>query len=228
MPRKSKAEVPKKGRAKSTKVDTHADTHAEPLAEPHAEEPLEEPHATRVEPLADTQAEPLEEKPLVDTKKSRAVPTRESVEKEFDDLIAVIDGEISNLKGEKCKGTPFLRTVNRTLKTLKKHALRATAKPKRVVKRNNANSGFNKPVPISRELAKFAGWKPDELKSRVDVTKYICNYIKTKNLQNPDNRRQIMVDKDSNLKKLLKYDNAKEPLYYYSIQTCLKPHYVKA
>ena len=85
---------------------------------------------------------------------------------------------------------------------------------------------FLKPVKISKELAKFTGWDPAVEKSRVDVTKYICNYIKDNNLQNPTDRRQIQVEKDPKFKKLLEFDSGSGVLTYYSLQTYLKKHFV--
>ena len=91
----------------------------------------------------------------------------------------------------------------------------------------NTNSGFLKPVQISSDMAKFTGWDPNELKSRVQVTKYLCNYIRENNLQNPNDKRQIIPD--NKLSKLIKYDSKKEtePLRYYSLQRFLKPHFMK-
>jgi hypothetical protein len=68
---------------------------------------------------------------------------------------------------------------------------------------------------------------PDDLKSRVDVTKFLCNYIRENNLQNPTDKRQIVPD--AKLSKLIKYDSKKEsePLRYYSLQKFLKPHFMK-
>ena len=76
-------------------------------------------------------------------------------------------------------------------------------------------------------MAKFTGWDKDELRSRVDVTKFLCQYIRENNLQNPKDKRQILAD--SKLQKLLKYDPKKEsdPLTYFKLQSSLKPHFVK-
>ena len=84
-----------------------------------------------------------------------------------------------------------------------------------------------KPVKISVEMAKFTGWDKDELKSRVDVTKYLCQYIRDNNLQNPKDKRQILTD--SKLQKLLRFDPKKEtePLTYFRLQTQLKSHFLK-
>ena len=158
-------------------------------------------------------------------KSTRQVPTRESVEKEFDELLAVIDQEIEKLRGSaaKSKGIKFLRTVSKKARVLKGHALRVS-KQRATTRRNNTNSGFLKPVQISKELAKFTGWNPTELKSRVDVTKSICDYIKKNNLQKPEDKRRILVSRDQNLKKLLKYDQ--DELTYFDLQKCLKGHFL--
>ena len=93
-------------------------------------------------------------------------------------------------------------------------------------RKNNTNSGFLKPVNISKEMIKFTGWDPTELKSRVDVTKFICKYIRENNLQNPEDRRQIIADKK--LAKLLEFDTTVDPkpLTYYRIQTYMKKHFL--
>jgi upstream activation factor subunit UAF30 len=95
---------------------------------------------------------------------------------------------------------------------------------KKPVRRTNTNSGFLKKVPISKEMAKFTGWDSSELKSRVDVTKSLCNYIRENNLQNPKDRRQILPD--VKLTKLLNIKKGDPPLTYYRIQSCIKPHFI--
>ena len=117
-----------------------------------------------------------------------------------------------------------------SLKQLKKDTARAMKQKRKNPNRaKNTSSGFMKPVAISGEMSKFTGWGADELKSRVDVTKYICGYIRDNNLQNPDDRRQIVPDKK--LQALLKLDKKslkEEPLTYYSLQKKIQPHFVAA
>jgi len=62
-----------------------------------------------------------------------------------------------------------------------------------------------------------------EQKSRIDVTKYICNYIKSNNLQNPTDKREILPNLE--LQKLFRIDCSK--IKYYNIQTFLKIHFPK-
>lgn len=163
-------------------------------------------------------------------KKIRVTPTRESVSEGFDELISSVDSQIESLRESQTKsnGIKFLRSLNKRLKTLKNHASRIKQRNSNVKKSNpNSNSGFLKPVKISADMAKFTGWSTNEPKSRVDVTKYLCNYIKEHNLQNPEDKRQIIPD--AKLAKLIKFDSKKEtePLRYYSLQKYLKPHFIK-
>lgn len=168
---------------------------------------------------------------VISTKKTPQ--TKETIMKMFDDLLALIESEVLTLRESenKIKGVKFLRQLSKNIKILKNASSRiiknkrGTVVEKKIV---NTNSGFLKPVRISKEMAKFTGWNADELKSRVDVTKYLCNYIKEKNLQNPKDRRQIIAD--TKLAKLLDYDNKKDtqPLTYFLIQSHLKKHFIKS
>ena len=81
---------------------------------------------------------------------------------------------------------------------------------------------FMKPVKISREMQKFTGMRDDQLVSRVDVTKAICQYVKTNNLQNQSDRRQFTPDE-----KLGKLLGTSEPLTYYNLQKHIQPHFIK-
>lgn len=182
-------------------------------------ESIEEPE------VSDVESSLVEEAPKEN--KKRRVPTKESVLTEFDELIAVVQEEIDRLRESsgKQKGVKFLRSLNKRIKTLRGHSVRVMKQKQKTNRKNNTNSGFLKPVQISKEMAKFTGWDPNELRSRVDVTKYICNYIHENNLQNPDDRRQILADKK--LAKLLEYDSKSDekPLTYYRIQTYMKKHF---
>lgn len=164
----------------------------------------------------------VEESVVVDDAVAEVKP-KENLVDMVDECVKLLEVEIeakpSNLK---------------VLRSLKKKIVALRTKVSRISKKKgttksttpNLNSGFLKPVKISDEMAKFAGWEPDVPKSRVDVTKHICNYIKEHNLQNPEDRRQIKPD--AKLKKLLNFDPAKDDkLTYYKIQTYMKPHFTK-
>lgn len=173
--------------------------------------------------------EKVEETVVENKVKSRSVPTRESCEKEFDDLLELFENKIlENRTSSKGWGVRVLKSLKKEVQQVRAHCLRVM-KQKKVVKRApNENSGFLKPVNISEELSKFTGWDADEKKSRVEVTKFICDYIKENDLQDPEDRRKIKADKK--LQELLGYNPKKDaPLHYYSIQSYLKErgHFIK-
>ena len=177
----------------------------------------EEPELSDVEDVVDDSSNP----------KKRHVPSKESIIEGFDELVAAIDEEIERLResSSKSKGVKFLRSLGKKVKTLRGYSFRVMKQKQKTNRKNNTNSGFLKPVHISNEMAKFTGWSNDDLKSRVDVTKYICKYIRDNNLQNPEDRRQIVADKK--LAKLLDFNPEKDdkPLTYYRIQTYMKKHF---
>lgn len=173
---------------------------------------------TETTPLVVDTSAPTEE---VASELPRLEATRESITAWFDKTIADVEREIKTLRQSKCPGGKFLKSLNKTLKGLKAKSIRVMGKKPK--KRSNVNSGFLKQVAISKEMAKFIGCSSTELKSRVDVTKHICAYIKENNLQNPDDKREILPD--AKLKKLLRVQKGDAPLTYYRVQSKLKPHF---
>lgn len=195
----------------------------EDVVEETVEETVEE-HTSEEDAIADESSSKKEIK-------KRTPPTKESIIAEFDQIISLVESEIDSIRENKnkTKGIKFLRTLNKKLKSLKTQTTRLKQRSSNPKKDSsvNTNSGFLKPVKISNEMAKFTGWDVNELKSRVDVTKYLCNYIRENNLQNPSDKRQIIAD--AKLAKLIKFDPKKEsePLTYYRLQTYLKNHFIK-
>lgn len=178
----------------------------------------EEEEVVAPAPVVDV-VEPTEEAET----KTRVVPTRESVMTEFAELVNVLEAEVSRLRDstDKNSGVKFLRGITRRIKALQTSTARVV-KQKQPSARKNNNSGFLKPVQISDAIAKFTGLHSDQLHSRVEVTKHLCQYIKDKNLQNPADKRQIVADPA--LSKILGYDAKKDdkPLTYYRLQSLLK------
>tara|TARA_B100000123_G_C25718776_1_gene423428 strand:- start:795 stop:1232 length:438 start_codon:yes stop_codon:yes gene_type:complete len=89
--------------------------------------------------------------------------------------------------------------------------------------KNRKPSGFAKPCKISKELSTFMNKNEDELVARTDVTKYLIDYIKKENLQNKDNKKQIIPD--VKLKKLLVIKDNDE-LTYFNIQKFMNKHFI--
>ena len=207
-----------------------------PIQEEVLEEEVEQPKKRTKKvaaPVVKTEEVVVVEEEVVEDdvkEKRKTTPTREGFLQSFDELVSSVEKEIESLRESKSKvkGVKFLRSLNKQIKLLKNQAGRVIKQKSSSGRKNtNTTSGFLKPVKISKEMAKFTGWDESELRSRVDVTKYLCNYIKENDLQNPTDRRQIMAD--PKLSKLLKFDSKKEsePLTYYKLQTYLKSHFIK-
>lgn len=63
--------------------------------------------------------------------------------------------------------------------------------PKAAPAKAKTNSAFMKPMQPSPELAKVVGSEP---LPRSEVTKKVWDHIKKNNLQNPENKREIIAD----------------------------------
>ncbi|KAL4376128.1 hypothetical protein GQ457_02G029700 [Hibiscus cannabinus] len=101
---------------------------------------------------------------------------------------------------------------------------RATSKPlaeKPATPRTTTrSSGIFKVTPVSPALGQFLG-APQA--SRTDAVKQIWNYIKSHNLQNPTNKREIFCDE-----KLKTIFDGKEKVGFLEIGKLLSRHFVKS
>ena len=157
----------------------------------------------------------------------RRTHSRESVLELIDELAASVETEITALRaGERPRGVG-IKALRSTLKRVKlvRTAAGKVMKSRTTTKREpNSQSGFLKPVVLSKEMAAFTGWDQKGLHSRVDVTKHLCNYIKEHDLQNPSDRR--VINADDKLAALLGWDkNSTVDLTYYRMQTQMKNHF---
>ncbi|MBV8522639.1 MAG: hypothetical protein JOY71_11040 [Acetobacteraceae bacterium] len=74
-------------------------------------------------------------------------------------------------------------------------------KTKSKAKENSTSGALQKPLQPSEELAVVVGSAP---LSRAEVVSKVWDYIKSHNLQNPENRREILSD--DNLKRVFGKD----------------------
>jgi chromatin remodeling complex protein RSC6 len=216
-------------------------TKPEPVPEPVKEEKKAAPKPAKAEPVAkpakaSKKAEVKEVEPEEEEhEEEAAAPKRRrevnatSVEAEFDALLEMLKENIESSRsaGDKKRlgNVKLLRQLGKRLKVLKCDCMRLSKTRRQKRGQHNNSSGFMKPVRVSDAMAKFASWDPSQLRSRIDATKFICQYIKEHNLQNHADRRQINPDKK--LVDLLGHDPAKEstPLTYYSIQQKIQKHF---
>lgn len=224
-------EAPKATKAASKKTESKK-------VEPVVEAVVEAPKATKAPREAKnkaTKAEATTEVVATETeKKERRVPTKDTLHSDFEVLLTKISAEVERLRAAKpkAKGVKFLKTINKDIKQLHSDANRVNKFKKNGERKTSTSSGFLKPVNISPELAKFTAWDASKSYSRTAVTKFICNYIKTKKLYEEADKRNILCD--AALKTLLKYDPANppkdengvaQPLTYFRLQQYLKSHF---
>nr|GEX34156.1 protein TRI1-like [Tanacetum cinerariifolium] len=81
-------------------------------------------------------------------------------------------------------------------------------------------AGILKVVPVSKLLGEFLG-VPEV--SRTDAVKKVWEYIKTNNLQNPSNKKEILCDD-----KLKTIFNGKDQVGFLEIAKLLSQHFVKS
>lgn len=113
------------------------------------------------------------------------------------------------------------------IKNIAKYSSRVSKNADKSTKRKkNAKtrpSGFEKPTPISDELAVFFGKELGSLMARTEVSKQIHEYVIGQKLQNEKNRR--IIHPDPKLKQLLNVNN--DELTYFNLQKYLKFHFKK-
>jgi hypothetical protein len=139
---------------------------------------------------------------------------------EFTLVVSELDTAMTTIRNLKVRLQKLEKLVHRDTKALNKKALGKRARKPRDP--NAPKSGFAKEGPVSDEMRKFLGMKKDELISRTDVTKRIHEYCKSKNLQNPADKRQIKPD--ASLRKLLKM-NKDDDLTFFNLQKFMKVHF---
>ena len=139
---------------------------------------------------------------------------------EFTAVVSALDEAMTTIRTLKVRLQKLEKQVHRDTKALNKKANGKRARKPRDP--NAPKSGFAKEGPVSDEMRKFLGLKKDELISRTDVTKRIHEYCKTKNLQNPKDKRHIKAD--ASLRKLLKM-NKDDDLTFFNLQKYMKVHF---
>lgn len=222
--KKVAAEKPAEASAPAPKKQKKAASEASAVP---SEAPAKAPRASKAKQssvASSVVAEALNGASASEADKPRRVVNNEEVEKDFDSLAESVETELQALRDDKnhTVGIRFLRSVCRQLKSLKADALRLLTRKVKKPTTRNGNSGFMKPVKITSEMAKFCGFTADQLVSRVDVTKAICNYVKEKNLQNQTDRRQFTPD--AKLSALL---SVTETITYYTLQKYIQKHFIK-
>jgi|UniRef100_A0A6C0AMU2 upstream activation factor subunit UAF30 len=136
----------------------------------------------------------VEEPVVVETPVVEETTEVDSMKQRFERLIKTKQDLMIELKRE----VQELKKMQRDHELALKEASKRSRK-KRVRDENSTRkpSGFASPVVVSDELYSFLesfGVKKGDPIARTDVTRYVTTYIKDKDLQNPENRREIVPD----------------------------------
>ena len=124
-----------------------------------------------------------------------------------------------------------MKTLHANLKLLQKEVLRERKESKKKESKSNKKksdkkrspSGFAKPAPISNDLSSFLNLENGIELARTEVTSKVIAYVKEHQLQNPENKKQILLDEK--LKKLLTPEEG-DVVTYFNLQTYLKKHFI--
>eukprot|EP00735_Rhodelphis_limneticus_P007974 TRINITY_DN2069_c0_g1::TRINITY_DN2069_c0_g1_i1::g.21892::m.21892 TRINITY_DN2069_c0_g1::TRINITY_DN2069_c0_g1_i1::g.21892 ORF type:complete len:230 (+),score=66.22,sp/O74503/UAF30_SCHPO/42.31/9e-15,SWIB/PF02201.13/39,SWIB/PF02201.13/2.9e-26,DEK_C/PF08766.6/3.5e-13,DEK_C/PF08766.6/1.2e+03,Nop14/PF04147.7/0.0019,DUF3571/PF12095.3/0.45,DUF3571/PF12095.3/1.6e+03,CDC45/PF02724.9/0.22,Glypican/PF01153.14/0.26,DUF2201_N/PF13203.1/0.75,Vfa1/PF08432.5/2.7e+03,Vfa1/PF08432.5/0.18 TRINITY_DN2069_c0_g1_i1:65- len=105
--------------------------------------------------------------------------------------------------------------------TRRKKTTKSVAKPEKKIQKTKAKStgekksGFQKPMKLHPDLANFLG---ADTMARTQVVKQICAYVKEKNLQDPKDKRNIILDEA--MQKVFK---GVKRVTYFSMQKHISP-----
>lgn len=136
----------------------------------------------------------VEEPVVVETPVVEETTEVDSMKQRFERLIKTKQDLMIELKREVQELKKMQRDHEHAIKEASKRS-----RKKRVRDENSTRkpSGFASPVVVSDELYSFLesfGVKKGDPIARTDVTRYVTTYIKDKDLQNPENRREIVPD----------------------------------
>lgn len=177
----------------SKKVDKVTDV-------PIVDVPMDTESSTEVK---DTDTESVEVKDV-----NKPIVSIVSVEQSFDAIITEMVEEAQNKSDSSIElKNKFMKNLLKDIKNLKKQVL-ILHKKKKVktvkIRKTDVCSGLQQQKPIIDELITFFDLKTNT-SSRVEATKLISKYIKDNNLQNPENKKIIVID--DKLRALIKYDD---------------------
>lgn len=167
-------------------------------------------------PVAESAPAPAVESSPAPVAESASVDSLGLATEFFTELQEVIS-KINNLK---LKFRTFEKKVSRDLKIAQKKVMKRKSKSG-----ERKPSGFTKPTLISDELAAFLEKEPGTIMARTQVTSELTKYIRTNNLKDVNNGRNINADEK--LAKLLNL-TPEDKLTYFNLQFYIKHHFPKA
>ena len=159
---------------------------------------------------------------IVDTKTLTAVEKDAPPQNEMGEKFGGILNTLGSFRQQITMLQNQVRSLEKVVNKQMKQMAREAKKNKN--KGNRKPSGFAVPTNISKDLCDFMGKSEGSQVARTEVTQYIIQYIKSKDLQWEQNRKIIKPDKP--LKKLLGVQDNEE-VTYFNLQKFMNKHFVK-
>ena len=149
---------------------------------------------------------------------------------EDEEKINIVDEMFFKLNQQFTNSQMIIKTLSLNLKILQKEVIKERKEYLKILSKNKKKkkknvSGFAKPTLISDDLADVLGENRGSKLARTDVTKLLSEYIKKNNLQNPENKKEILLD--DNLKKLFEKYVKNNKIEWFGMQKHLKHHFIK-
>lgn len=146
----------------------------------------------------------------------------EDINSQMSEILRLAKAQISLLRSLKDVDARKALVANEKelYQTLKQLCINVSKHTRSVAKKEvspNMKSGFSKQLLLSDAMCKFSGWSVDTMRSRNEVTRFICDYIKARALNSASDRRQIIPDAA-----LAELFGTSETITYNHIQRCLQ------
>ena len=138
---------------------------------------------------------------------------------EFDDILNQISALKLMLKSICSEVKSLEKQYNKSMKKIEKANNMVKLK-----KLSRKTGGISLPCELSKELKDFMNLDEDKKMARTDVTKYLCEYIKTNNLQ--DEKDKLVINPNDKLKELFGIEN--EPFTYFTMQKYMNKHFIRS
>ena len=147
--------------------------------------------------------------------------TQTDVEMDFAEILTSLNGlklhfssVINQIKG-------LEKTVKKQMKQ-RRREIEKNRKQEKKLKKKKTSTCITVPTDVSEKLSCFMGLKEGQKVARMEVTKYIMDYIKANNLQCPTNNQYIVPD--GKLNTLFQDNNGS--LTYFNMQKHINKHFI--
>ena len=138
---------------------------------------------------------------------------------EFDDILNQLSALKLMLKSVCSEVESLEKQYNKSMKKIEKANNMVKLK-----KLSRKTGGISLPCELSKELKDFMNLDEDKKMARTDVTKYLCEYIKTNNLQ--DEKDKLVINPNDKLKELFGIEN--ESFTYFTMQKYMNKHFIRS